>query len=188
VAIDAIPLAKCTYQNVNPCTNPPTISSGSTGALVCDQRGEPRPSPGQNACDIGAFELQQTVPFAQFKAALGIDLPDSFALLGTFVPGSGGTINPVTQAVTLTFSSAELAPVTLTIPAGSFKKVLSQYVFEGEVEGVKVAAVISAPFQNSYGFAIGADGLELTGVSNPVTVTLQVGANSGTTTIKALIE
>jgi CSLREA domain-containing protein len=185
VAIDAIPLTACTYQNVNPCTNPPTTSA--SGPLVCDQRGEPRPSPGQNACDIGAFELQ-AVPFAQFKAVLGIDLPDSFALLGTFVLGKGGTINPATQAVTLTLSSAELAPVTLTIPAGSFKRVLGQYVFDGEVDGVKVAAVISAPVKNSYGFAIGADGLELTGVSNPVTVTLQVVANSGTTTIKALIE
>ena len=184
-AIDTIPQAACTYQNVNPCTNPPTPSS--SGPLVCDQRGEPQPPPGQSACDIGAFELQQTVPFAQFKAALGIDLPDRFALLGTFVPGRGGTINPATQAVALTLSSAKLAPVTLTIPAGSFKKVLGQYVFKGEVDGVKVAAVISAPFKNSYGFTIGADGLELRGVSNPVTVTLQVGANSGTITVKALI-
>ena len=52
---------------------------------------------------------------------------------------------------------------------------------------MKVAAVISALFKNSYGFTIGADGLELRGVSNPVTVTLQVGANSGTITVKALI-
>jgi hypothetical protein len=53
--------------------------------------------------------------------------------------------------------------VTLTIPAGSFKKVRGLYVYKAEVDGVEVAAVISAPVKNSYGFAIGADGLELTG-------------------------
>jgi hypothetical protein len=78
--------------------------------------------------------------------------------------------------------------VTLTIPAGSFKKLRGQYVFKGEVGDVKVAAVISAPVKNSYGFAIGADGLDLTGVSNPVTVALQGDTNSGTTTVEAFIE
>jgi predicted outer membrane repeat protein len=44
VAINVIPVAQCTYQNVNPCTNPP--ASSTSGPLTCDQRGELRPSPG----------------------------------------------------------------------------------------------------------------------------------------------
>ena len=58
VAIDAIPLADCIYQNVNPCTNPPTTSP--SGPLTCDQRGEPRPDFGEVVCDIGAYESQET--------------------------------------------------------------------------------------------------------------------------------
>jgi predicted outer membrane repeat protein len=40
-AYDSFPVADCTYQNVNPCTNPPT--SSDFGPLVCDQRGITRP-------------------------------------------------------------------------------------------------------------------------------------------------
>jgi len=36
-----------------------------------------------------------------------------------------------------------------------------------------VAAAITAPVKNTYGFTITADGLDLAGVTNPVTVTLQ---------------
>lgn len=43
-AIDAIPLAQCT--------------------VTTDQRGDPRPAPGHNACDIGAYEYQASLTCA----------------------------------------------------------------------------------------------------------------------------
>jgi hypothetical protein len=90
--------------------------------------------------------------------------------------------------VTLTFSSTGLSePESLTIPAGSFKKVSGQYYFQGKVGDIDVTALITAPFKNSFGFLIAADGLELSGVTNPVGVTLQVGSNTGTANFKALI-
>jgi hypothetical protein len=44
-----------------------------------------------------------------------------------------------------------------------------------------------APVKNTYGFTIGASGLPLTGISNPLTISLQVGANIGATNVKAVI-
>ena len=55
-AVDAVPVASCTNM---------------TGApLTTDQRGVTRPQ--GEACDIGAFELVQTVPFSALNASLVI--------------------------------------------------------------------------------------------------------------------
>jgi predicted outer membrane repeat protein len=191
-AVDAIPFAACTFPagSLNPCTNPPAITSSNQ--LTCDQRGEPRPDPedGANgACDIGAYELQSptTTPFARFQASLFVDLPQFFLTQGSFaLAAHSKPLDPTTQALTVTLSSKSLAPVTLTIPAGSFKKFFGQYVFRGNVDGVEVSALITA-FRTNYGFLIEANGLNLTGISNPVTVKLQVDSAAGTKTVRALI-
>jgi hypothetical protein len=47
-AIDAIPVADCTDQ-----ASPPK-------AITTDQRGMPRPDPGEDVCDIGAYESQES--------------------------------------------------------------------------------------------------------------------------------
>ncbi|MGH7985762.1 MAG: choice-of-anchor Q domain-containing protein, partial [Candidatus Binataceae bacterium] len=87
-AVDAIPFAACTFPagTLNPCTNPPAMTSSDQ--LTCDQRGEPRPDPedgADGACDIGAYELQAatTTPFARFRPVLLVDLPQYFLLQGT---------------------------------------------------------------------------------------------------------
>jgi hypothetical protein len=178
-AIDAIPSASCTDQ-----PSPPQ-------QLTIDQRGLPRPDPedgSQPACDIGAVETQEPVQFTHFRAAADIDLPDSLLILGTFVRAANGTaINPATQALILTLSSESFGPVTLTIPPGSFKKILGQYVFVGTLDGVKVAALITSPHKNIYGFTIAEDGLDLVGITSPVALTLQLGSNIGTSNAKAVI-
>ncbi len=52
-AVDFIPIASCTDE-----------SSPTPQPLTTDQRGFPRPDPGNlNFCDAGAFELQPTMPF-----------------------------------------------------------------------------------------------------------------------------
>lgn len=51
-AIDAIPVADCTDQASPP--NP----------ITTDQRGFPRPDAGEQVCDIGAYEFQDSPPFA----------------------------------------------------------------------------------------------------------------------------
>jgi hypothetical protein len=174
LAVDAIPLADCTDQ-----------SSPTPQPIVTDQRGLPRPDPGNNppVCDIGAYELQDSVAFAKFAVQAVIHRPDDFLVLGTFTLASSSMIDPLTQAVTLTVGAA--SPVT--IPAGSFKKsTKGVYVFSGTVGGVLVAAAITPLAKNAYGFSIAGDGLYLAGIINPVTVMLQIGNATGSQKIKAL--
>jgi hypothetical protein len=68
----------------------------------------------------------------------------------------------------------------VTIPAGSFKKSLGFFVFNGKVGLVSVDAAIVPLDNNSYVFTIAGDGLNLAGIANPVTVTLQIGSDTGT--------
>ena len=189
-AVDAIPFASCTFTSgtLNPCTNPPALTTSNQ--LICDQRGEPRPDPedGPNgACDIGAFELQQSISFARFRPLLIVDLPQYFTLQGSLALAPGRpALDPSTEAVVVTLSSESLAPVTLTIPPGSFRRFDGQYVFRGKVRNVTVFALITPLFRNDYGFLIAANGLSLTGISNPVTVTLEAGLDSGTQNVRAV--
>jgi hypothetical protein len=193
-SIDAIPHASCTFPSgtLNPCTNPPALTISDQ--LTCDQRGAPRPDPadGSNGpCDIGAYEYQKpvTFPFAYFSAAVAIKLPNDFDVIGSFRLGPNNPpLNPANQAVTLTLSSAGLNPsAVVSIPTGSFKLVKGIYAYSGKVNGVSIVAAISPLGKNSYGFTIDGQGLNLTGITNPVTVTLQIGSNIGSATGKALI-
>ena len=73
IAIDAIPLASCTFPSgtLNPCSNPPTLTMSDH--LTCDQRGEPRPDPAHGStanCDIGAFESSAEVSIDCSHAAV----------------------------------------------------------------------------------------------------------------------
>lgn len=175
LAVDAIPLADCTDQ-----------SSPTPQPIVTDQRGLPRPDSGDNppVCDIGAYELQDSVAFAKFAVQAVIHRPDDFLVLGTFTLASSSMIDPPTQTVTLIVGAAS----AVTIPAGSFKKsTKGVYVFSGTVDGVLVAAAITPLAKNAYGFLIAGDGLNLAGIINPVTVMLQIGNATGSQKIKALI-
>jgi hypothetical protein len=163
---------------VNPCTNPPTTSA--SGPLVCDQRGEPRPGSGESACAIGAFEPQLLTEFAEFDTGL-IVFPNQFAAGGSFeLAPDAPTFNLLTQAVTLTISSAAFGPLAVTIPAGSFKLVKGQYKYSGTIDGVNYGVTISAPVDGAYEFTFAAFGVDVTGITNPVSVTLQIGSNIGT--------
>jgi hypothetical protein len=190
-AYDLIPPADCQYQNVNPCTNPPTISTGSSGALVCDQRGVVRPQAAN--CDAGAFELQTTTDFAEFSTGL-IVFPLQFAAGGSFTLGSDATFDPATQPVTITISSPStdavptFGPLGVTIPPGSFTlNAKGQYKYSGTIGGIKYGVTFSAPVDGVYQFTFAAFGLDVAGITNPVTVTLQVGPNIGTDDVAAAI-
>jgi hypothetical protein len=177
IAANAIPVASCQYVNVNPCTNPPTTST--SGPLVCDQRGEPRPGSGESACAIGAFEPQTLTEFSEFDTGL-IVFPNQFAAGGSFTLGADAVFNPPTQAVTMTIASASFGPLVVTIPAGHFTLVRGQYKYSGTISGIKYGVTISAPIDGVYEFTFAAFGVDVTGITNPVTVTLQIGGNIGT--------
>ena len=172
-AIDAIPAASCTDQ-----ASPPN-------QLTSDQRGMPRPDPGDSpaVCDIGAYELQDEVPFAHFSVTADINLPDDFVLAGGFTLAAGRpAIDPRTQPTIITIGAS-----SLTIPAASFRRILGSFLFIGKAGGVSDDAAILPAGKNNYVFAIRGDGLSLSGVSNPVTVGLQIGNDGATASVRAHI-
>ena len=121
-AIDAIPLAHCTDQALPP--NP----------IITDQRLFPRPDAGESACDIGAYELQDSsfIPFSRFGGGTKID-PDAgvFYLSGGFKLGLGGSIDPTTQPTAFSVGS-----YAIRLPAGAFVKYNTGYVYQKRVNGI----------------------------------------------------
>jgi uncharacterized repeat protein (TIGR03803 family) len=128
------------------------------------------------------FELVLSIPFSVFTTKLGISSgpPPGFDLNGQFALGSGSAaINPATQALTL-----QVGTYQVTLPAGSFRAgPHGTFVFEGTVTGVTLQIRISPAFAGSYQIQVEASGVDLTGLTNPVTVTLAIGNNNGTTQV-----
>ncbi len=173
-AVDAIPVASCTDPSGNPVTT--------------DQRGVARPQ--GPACDIGAFELVEAVQFSSFRAKLAIltGNPSGFALTAWFTLGTGSDgIHPLTEAVTL-----QIANYTVTIPAGSFhqlwKDPKAPYAYDGTINGTNLLVLILPLGGNKYQFDAGGSPVAfLAGAKNPVTVSLTVGNDTGSTSVQAII-
>jgi YVTN family beta-propeller protein len=130
-----------------------------------------------------------TVPFLAFSAQLQIHFgrkpnQDVFALQSSFTLSSTApAIDPVTQPVTL-----QVGTFTTTIPPGSFKKNRNgSFTFVGIIGGVSLQAVIAPTGTLRYAFVAAAQRASLTGSKNPVPVMLTIGANTGTTSVKARI-
>jgi DNA-binding beta-propeller fold protein YncE len=87
-------------------------------------------------------------------------------------------INPLTENVTL-----QVGTFSVMIPADSFNHFPEGSEFVGVINGVSLRVVIWQLDNNSFTFAAGGIGVDLTGLTNPVTVVLTTGLNIGTTTI-----
>jgi hypothetical protein len=173
-AVDAIPAATCTDTNNNP--------------LTTDQRGITRPQGA--ACDIGAFELVQNTPFSYFstKAAILTGKPSGFGVTAWFSLGSTSNgIHPLTEAVTL-----QIANYSVTIPAGSFHQLWNSpqapYAYTGTIGGTKLVVGLISLGNNNYQFDIAGSPVAFsTGITNPVTVSLTIGDDTGTGPVTAVI-
>jgi hypothetical protein len=101
-----------------------------------------------------------------------------FALSSNFTLGSTSNgINPVTEAVTL-----QIGTFTITIPPGSFQEPSpGDWTFVGVINGVTLQVVIQLRAPKQYIFGVNAQKINLTGTQTPVTVTLTIGDDSGTT-------
>jgi hypothetical protein len=62
-----------------------------------------------------------------------------------------------------------------------------KFKFEGTVNGVRLEALIKVTGTLRYTFNAEAEGANLAGTKNPVPVTLTIGDDSGTATLKAKI-
>jgi YVTN family beta-propeller protein len=136
---------------------------------------------------VGAYPsgvaITPQVPFSSFSAKLNIlsGPPPGFALNASLTLGSGGAIDPLTDPISL-----QVGSYSVTIPAGSFSQLMKGsktggYVYEGTIGGVSLQIQIDPTGDSSYQFKVKAQQVDLTALTDPVTVTLTIGTNTGTT-------
>ena len=181
-----------------------SISTGGT-VLVIDTATNtvgPLIAVGNNPTGVGIVPPPPGVPFLAFSAKLEVDLhrkpnKDRFELQSSFTLSSTAPgIHPLTDPVTLQVES-----FTTTIPPGSFKKHRDGdegedehehedrvFSFHGVIDGVRLKAVIKRTGTLRYAFLAKAKGADLTGTKNAVQVSLIIGNNSGTASVKADID
>jgi hypothetical protein len=104
-----------------------------------------------------------------------------FQLNGSFTLGQNSNgINPVTETVTL-----QIGTFSVTIPPCSFQNPHGTFAFQGTINGVSLQVQIVPLANDNFTFKAQGSGVDLTGLTNPVTVVLAIGINSGTTTATA---
>ena len=83
----------------------------------------------------------------------------------------------------------KIGTFSVTIPAGSFKKNPNgRFAFQGTINGVSLQVQIVPLGNNMFTFKAEGTGVDLTGLTNPVTVVLTIGIDSGTTTATAVFQ
>jgi hypothetical protein len=135
------------------------------------------------AAGIGPSSVAITplVPFASSFAKLeiakrGFDLKESFTL-GANTNG----INPLAENVTM-----EIGTSSVTIPPGSFKQLPhGRFAFEGLINGVSLEVQIVPLGNNIFTFKAEGKGVNLTDLTNPVTVVSTIGDDTGSTAVTA---
>jgi hypothetical protein len=154
--------------------------------------------------DAIVCKLSFGIPFSSFKAKLALDVDDgAFDLSAKFTPGPNGSINPATEPVALI-----IGPYSVTIPAGSFKRRGESYFFKGVIDGVHLRVYIHHNYDEHYDdndldqlqdhdshgregkkarYSLRAEGrgANLSGIANPVAVTITIGSNGDSTKVIA---
>ena len=140
---------------------------------------------------VDVFAAQSPQPFATFATReVDIDMEDGeIEVLAGFTlgPGSNGIDLPK-EAVSLQVTGGTAA-YSVTMPAGSFK--ISKngvFNFLGTINGVKIIASIRSSRAGSFEFEIETERANVKGIANPVTVSLTIGDDGGSRTVRAKIE
>ncbi len=175
VCLAAPSRAQFAYVTNESGNNVSAYSIGANGALT--------PVPGSPfAAGFGPKSVAITplVPFSSFASSYakleiakqGFDLKESFTL-----GANSNGINPVTENVTL-----QIGTFSVTIPPGSFKQIPhGRFTFEGVINGVSLEVQIVPLGNNIFIFKAEGRGVDLTGLTNPVTVVLTIGNDTGST-------
>ncbi len=138
----------------------------------------------------GTGFLAKPVPYSAFLTELAIDLAqhrdaDTFNLTALFTLGQTSPgIDPAANKVSLTVGA-----FSTTLAAGSLKPNGSgAYQFTGTVNGVALQVHLTPTGQQNYSLTAAASNANPSGTSNPVSVTLAIGANTGTRSTTASIQ
>ena len=136
-----------------------------------------------------AAEAQR--PFATFNLnKMDVDIEDGEVdMLAAFTLGAGSNgIDLAKDGVSLQVKGGAGA-YSVTIPAGSFKAERGGgFKFLGTINKVQLDAALRPVRGGGFEFEIETEGANLKGFANPVTVTLTIGENGGSKTVKAEIE
>ncbi len=142
---------------------------------------------GNGPSAVGIVPPPPGVPFLAFNAKLEINYAPNedvqvFELQSNFTLGSASHgIHPETDSVKL-----EIGTFTATIPAGSFEgKGFGPFEFRGVIDGVDLHVEIEPTGAKRYDLKARARDANLIGTTNPVQVTLIIGDDSGTVSVKA---
>jgi hypothetical protein len=129
-------------------------------------------------------------PFAVFNANVDLDIEDGeFEVMATVTLGAGNNGIDLSAETVIVQVTGGTAAFSVTIPPGSFKKDRSgQFAFQGTVDKVRLQASLRALRDGAFGFEIEGDRVNLKGVANPVTVSLTIGDDSGSRSVRAKIE
>ncbi len=138
----------------------------------------------------GLYAAQANQPFAAFNLKVEIDIEDGEVdMTATFTLGAGSNgLDPPKETVSLEVKGGTGA-YSVAIPVGSFKKDGSgRFTFQGTINKVKLEASIRPLRDGAFEFEVETEGANLKGFANPVTVTLTIGDDGGSRTVRAEIE
>ena len=158
-----------------------THTARVTGLVVVDASGNPVPGVTVVAAS-GADYNAMAAMFSAFSGVLDIT-QEGFQFNSRFTLGANSDgINPLSEASTL-----RVGTFSVVIPAGSFtKNRKGDYVYQGTINGADLQVQIASTAANTYSLKVDGQNIaDLTTLSNPVTVGLEIGNDVGTAAIAA---
>lgn len=144
--------------------------------------------PGGGRGLLSAAEVQ--LPFATFNAKVEIDIEDGeIEVMASFTLGaSSNGVDPAKEPVSLRVAGGS-ADYSVIIPAGAFKMSKSgEYNFMGIIGGVRMIATIRSARAGAFEFEMETASAKLNGMANPVTLSLGIGDDGASRTVRAKIE
>ncbi len=139
---------------------------------------------------VGAIAAEGYQPFAIFDPKVEIDIEDGEIditaqfTLGSTSNGIDIAVEPLQLHVT---GGGRIYAVT--IPPGSFKTAKNgRSAYLGTIDRVKIVAELRPLRKNIYELELETEGANLKGFANPVTVTLIIGDDGGSRSVRAKIE
>jgi hypothetical protein len=125
-------------------------------------------------------------PFAAFSVSQAeiVQSTRSFTARGSFTPCSGRTLNPVAGPVLVKVYREGVWWASIAIPANSLTPSTGKYEFHGTVHGVQVDFYLWGPLSDGHwDYTVIASGVAGLPNSNPLTVSLAIGENTGSASV-----